>query len=218
MFRFRPLAAFAIAPVALLILSACGGGSDNKPKTEATTAPQPTATRAAVAQATTPAGGGASSSELTAAADALSKVKSFRAKITIEAPNLPKQDGSLEVILPDKYHVTITGVEIIAIGNDNYLKIGTTWIKQTGASASPFKLSDVTSGITALAGTTGLTKGGTDTVDGKRCQIYSQTSAGTEYCIGSDNLILRIVQQAGGSKTTIVFTDYNANFEIKAPI
>jgi hypothetical protein len=63
-------------------------------------------------------------------------------------------------------------------------------------------------------------KGGTETVEGKRCQIYTHTSPGTgtlEYCI-ADNLIVRVVLQNAGTKTTITFTDYNANIEIKAPI
>ena len=61
---------------------------------------------------------------------------------------------------------------------------------------------------------TGATKGGTDTVAGKRCQVYSIPT--TEICL-ADDLPLRIVITSGTTKTTIVFTSFD-NVDIKAPI
>jgi len=183
----------------------------------------------AQATATKPAGGqsGASSGELGAVIENFAKVKSFRAKLTIESPGQPKQEATMEVVLPDKFHMTFSGgsgvpaVEMISIGNDAYLKAGPTWIKQAGAGGGAlFDPGDISGAISDLGEAGGAKKGGTETVDGKRCQVYSYTSGSetTEVCVSSDNLPLRVVTTSGSEKTTIVFTDYNANITIKAPI
>jgi len=217
--RNRSWLLLALAPVLLALSVSCGGGSKKE-----TTSPTAAGGSGAQATATKPSGGqSGASGELGAVIENFAKVKSFRAKLTIESPGQPKQEATMEIVLPDKFHMTFSGggglpaVEMISIGNDAYLKAGPTWIKQPGSGGGAlFDPADISSTISDAGG---AKKGGTETVDGKRCQVYTYTSGSdsTEVCV-SDNLPLRVVTSSGGAKTTIVFTDFNANITIKAPI
>ena len=223
MSRNRSWFLLALAPALLALSVSCGGSK------KATTSPTAAGGSGAQATATKPAGGqsGASGGELAAVIENFAKVKSFRAKLTMESPGQPKQEATIEVVLPDKFHMTFSGgggvpaVEMISIGNDAYIKAGPTWLKQTGAGGGAlFDLSDISGTMDELGDAAGAKKGGTETVEGKRCQVYTYTSGSdtTEVCVSSDNLPLRVVTTSGSEKTTIVFTDYNANITIKAPI
>lgn len=197
------------------------GCSKSKPKSESV---QPTATRAAGGQ--TSGGASGPNSELAGLIDAYAKVKSLRAQIVIETTGTPKLEGTLEMVLPDKFHMTFAAgavpgagaLEIIVIGSDTYLKIGPTWTKQAGLGGQPFDAKSVSGAVAGLQ-PANATKGGTATVSGKTCQLYTTTSAtgSQEICV-ADGLPLRIVSQSSGSKTTLTFSDYNANIDIRAPI
>ena len=223
MSRNRSWFLLALVPALLALSVSCGGGSKKE-----TTSPTAAGGSGAQATATKPSGGqSGASGELGAVIENFAKVKSFRAKLTMESPGQPKQEATMEVVLPDKFHMTFSGgsgvpaVEMISIGNDAYLKAGPTWIKQAGAGGGAlFDPGDISGAISDLGEAGGAKKGGTETVDGKRCQVYSYTSGSetTEVCVSSDNLPLRVVTTSGSEKTTIVFTDYNANITIKAPI
>ena len=207
-----------VAP-ALLALAACGGGSD---KSGPPTSLQPTfvinSGPGAVAPA--PSGPQASSNELAGITDGFAKVKSYRATMLIESPGAPAQEGKMEVVAPDKQHLILGGFEMIKIGNDTYVKIGPSWTKtpSTGAGTPGFDVDGVNKSVGNLK-TSGAVKGSTASVNGKTCQLYTSTSptGSSETCI-ADGLPLRVVSTSGGAKTTITFSDYNANIEIKAPI
>ena len=220
MSRNRSWFLLALVPALLALSVSCGGSSKKE-----TTSPTAAGGSGAQATATKPSGGqSGASGELGAVIENFAKVKAFRAKLTIESTGQPKQEVTMEVVLPDKFHMTFSGgggvpaVEMISIGNDAYIKAGPTWLKQAGAGGGAlFDPGDISSTITDAGGGK---KGGTETVEGKRCQIYTYSSGSdtTEVCVSSDNLPLRVVTSSGGEKTTIVFTDFNANITIKAPI
>jgi hypothetical protein len=165
-------------------------------------------------------GGNVSNSEIAQLFTNFAKVKSFR----INADVGGGQKLQMEVVEPDKAHYVITGgstgnIELIAIGNDAYVKTGNTWIKAPGSAAGSVpKLSDLSSQVQkASSNEKGFSKGGTDTVNGKKCQIYTDNTDGGQICV-ADGLPLRVVTKGGSGNTTLIFSDYNANIDIKAPI
>lgn len=165
-------------------------------------------------------GGNVSNSEIAQLFVNFAKVKSFR----ISADVGGGQKMQMEVVEPDRAHYVITGgstgpIELIAIGNDAYVKTGSTWIKAPGSAAGSVpKLADLSSQVQkASSNEKGFTKGGTDTVNGKKCQIYTDNSDGGQICV-ADGLPLRVVTKGGGGNATLIFSDYNANIDIKAPI
>jgi outer membrane lipoprotein-sorting protein len=244
----RPL--FLIAPVVLSIAAvACGGDSKGGGLLVSTVAPQGsgqtagstpaagggTATGGANVQPTKPAatassGGntGGSNSELTTLFSNFSKVKSFKATATTAVSSGGGQQTiTMEVVTPDKLHFTTSGgstgaLEFISIGNDNYIKLNGTWTKQPGAgSGKIFDPKSFNDSIQAAsADEKAVTKGGTDTVNGKKCQIYTNSTPGggsTEICV-ADGLPLRVVTKGTSGTTQVIFSDFNANIDIKAPI
>lgn len=168
----------------------------------------------------------------------LSTQKSFRANIAADAGAQGKFEVALEVALPDKLHVTLKtapasvpamlrGAEVIAIGPDIYLKTGGVWTKESTddlglGSLGMTDLSDLTSGFQDLGDTTVVTKGGNDTVNGKRCQLYTikdsaDPAATGDVCI-ADNLPQRLTVKFDEGSATITFSDFNANINIQKPI
>src|SRR3990172_4980790 len=99
MLRSRLLIALVAAPVLVFVAAGCGGKKESAPASQPTTgaASQPTASR--------PSGGDSgSANELANVVQNFGKAKSFRAKMTIEQPGQPKQEGEMEVVLPDQIH------------------------------------------------------------------------------------------------------------------
>lgn len=204
----RTFLAAVTAPL-LLALVACGGGSDKTTKAASG--------NGAAATATSPSGGGGgsvSNNDIAEVIQNFAKAKSWKAEIT--------GSGTFEYVAPDKYHFTIPGTgEFITIGADTYVKVGPTWTKLP-SSSSPgqlFNPNDLNDEIKA-AQASGVTKGGKDSVNGKSCEIWTyKDSAGApeELCV-ADKLPIRVVSGTGSDKTTITFTEFNGNFDIKAPI
>jgi hypothetical protein len=207
-----------------LVLTGC---SKKKSSSDSGSSSQPT--QASGAQATKPAattaassGGGSSAAadELTALFTNFLKVKSFRAAITEEVTGQPKVDGSIEYVAPDKYHITLPGLgEFINIGKDSYIKIGPAWTKSPGAGGgSLFDAASIQSTLDSFKNNS--KKGGTDTVNGVKCQIYTVTDTSgstTEVCV-ANGLPVRMVIKSTSSTTTFVFTDFDKLSDIKAPI
>lgn len=217
MLRKTPL--FVLIAISALLLAACGGG-----KKEAA-APTARADGGGAAQATATAPSAATGDDIKKLYENFAKVKSFRATMKVEAGG-QTQEGSMEVVLPDKMHLkmTVAGqqVEMIMIGTDTYTKVGGSWTKMTvpGMDAAALDIDDLSKDFQEASTSSAAQKGGTDTVNGKRCQIYTitETDGGkTELCI-ADGLPLRVVIQSSDSKVTMTFSDFNANIEIKAPI
>ncbi len=199
----------------LVVIVACGGKSEKDRKNvllpDAGSAHNRSQTEAA--------------SELQKVVDAYTKVKTFRATLEVEGPGFPKQRGNLEVVMPDKFHAKYPpvadqpGTEVILIGSDTYFKTGDAWTKQAAPQgATVLNASGVQSTVQSLV-EAGASKGPTDTVEGKKCQSYSASgqSGKQEICI-ADNLPLRYSLETGDIKTTLTFSDYNKDIEIKAPV
>lgn len=206
---------YLLAPLLLIPALACGGDDNGDKQSDQGAEASPT--RAA---GTTPQAGGAQN-ELASVAQNLKNVKSFRATMTIEAQGQPKQEGTMEYVSPDRYHLSIAGLDLISIGTDAYIKIGSTWTKQPGAGAGAlFDASDITDAFSSFESASGVTKGGTETVNGQRCQTYGFNVAGanTEICVANNLPVRMLWSDPTAGKVTIIFSNVNGNIEIKAPI
>lgn len=222
MVRNRFLMAFGVAVlVPALVLTGCGG----KKKSETTTT-QPTTT--SNAQATRPAGattapttaassgggGNVSGNELAQLLANFLKSKSYKMALQDGAG---KSQGSFEYVAPDKYHITSGDLELITIGADNYVKQSGVWIKlPAAAGATATNTTELLKTQLDSVSKLTATKGGTDSVNGVNCQIYSVTEPdGTksEVCV-ANGLPLRIKTPT----TIILISDYDKVPDIKAPI
>jgi hypothetical protein len=202
------------------------GGCSKKKASDTTTTPPPPPAASQPSTNSQPSGntGGqaANPNELAAVVAKLTTQRSWRAQVTIETSGQPAQQANLEYVAPNRYHFTINAaglgsLELISIGSDSYTKLGTTWMKQSGGGLG--QLFDVESITDAVSNLDGYTKGGTANVNGKNCQLYSRTvAAETEEICVADDLPVRFVNQSGTEKVTVVFSDFNANITINAPI
>jgi hypothetical protein len=209
-----------VAGAALTFGVACGGGDGGQTSTPETRATEPAAATQPPA-ATQPSGATGGQADLLRVADSFSGVRSFRALITVESDG-EKEEGRIEVVLPDRFRLEMGGVQMISIGNDFWINVGGTWMKQAGAgfgASIGFTPAEMRAGIAALATLPNVTRGGTDTVGGRRCQIYRVTEDDetTEICVDDSNLPLRVVSTSDGEKSTVIFTDFNANISIQPP-
>jgi len=233
------LALLVIGTGLALAAAACGGGGSKKDSGVVVTAGTPGAglpadfTPISTPQGVpTPIGPAASADELGSIAANFGKAKSFRATLT-QTSN-PTSSTTVELVRPDKVHIAIKNgavtQEAICVGTSLYSK-GTDakWTKVdkdpngkaidcgSGVGAI-FPTKSIEDGLKAAADDKSVSKGGMDTVNGKKCQLFSQINGnGTsaEFCVADQNLV-RIVDKTGGA--TIVFSDYNSNIDIKAPI
>src|SRR5512138_58147 len=88
-----------------------------------TPTPVPTSTPTAVPTPANPVPG------LLTAFKGLGGVKTFRAKISTTGLPGGTQDSDLEVVLPDRFHMTTSKLEMILIGKTMYIKTGAKWQK-----------------------------------------------------------------------------------------
>ena len=232
------LAAIGVPLLGLLV--ACGGSSKNNNTTTSnnvvgtasTVAPSgasastgsagstaPKATTASTGASANNGGANSNTALLVTVLTNFSNSKKWRAEIKDSSD--PTSNGTFEYVAPDKFHVTLSNYEIISIGSDTYIKQGATWVKvpATGSSGPLFDTSSLQDTISA-AQSASVTKGGTDTVNGTKCQIYTYTDTASnnkvEVCV-ADNLPVRVVQDDGESVSTTTF-DFKSNIDIKAPI
>jgi hypothetical protein len=183
-----------------------------------------------LAAAPTAVGAPASADEVSALANNFTKVKSFKASIaqTGGANNL---QGTIEYSAPDKVRVVVgsgaTAQEIICLGEALYFKRGNTaWQKAPPGAATcrgqlgPTNPDELAKGINAAAQDKTLNKGGQETVDGRRCQIYAQAlpnGASFEMCV-ADGLPVRLISKDPNQSVTIIFSDIDKPLDIRAPI
>jgi hypothetical protein len=215
-----------------LILSGCGGkkkaeSSSNAPPTQSSASPQPTTAPSSSNNTSPTTAPGASSGNAGAASDLAEvftnflKSKSWRATLTREQPGQPTVEGSIEYVGPDKYHYALTGLgEAIQIGGDTYVKLGATWTKYPGGvPGNLFNIDTVKTAFDSFQQS--AQKGGTATVNGTSCQVYTVTdsSSGSTYNVCTANgLPLRLVVKDGDSTSTVLFEDFDKVPDIKAPI
>jgi len=142
----------------------------------------------------------------------------------------PSLTGTVETIVPDTTHsvFSISGqsIESIRVGGKSYIKIGDTWQESPDAAsaiASPVSGSDIVGSLTTptSSGDT-ITKKGEETVDGVVTDVYEEKQDdGTTVTVWigqKDHLPRKSDVVSGGSRTEIIFSNYNDNFDIKAPV
>jgi len=191
---------------------ACGGGKKSSSS----------ASSNSVQSGDTPQAGGGTAvlSEFASFAAAIAKVKTFKATLTTSAGTAPQTEATMEVQMPDRFHITSPTLELISIGADSYVKSGANWVKAPGGGGGTLGQIAQLSALATAIPASQITKGGADTVNGTKCQLYNQTTGTgtTEYCLASNNLPIRVVIASGRSKNTIIFSDYDKAVDIKAPI
>jgi hypothetical protein len=217
----------------VLAVSACGSAPTPTPVPPTlipvkTATPLPTATATPLPTATpspfpTPANPGASLSSIF---KAWGNVKTFRAKTTTTGGTAGTQEMTIEVVMPNKFHMTSKDaagkeLEMYLIGTAFYMKVGTKWQKVTTGTnldfANPAK----------IAASMGAQKDvkflGVEVVDNVPTLIYQYTPTTkvvTKVWIGALDSLPRKSESEpkAGQKTTVSYYDYNASITITAPI
>ncbi len=160
-----------------------------------------------------------------------SSAKSFRAKMTTTGGAAGAQDMTLEVVMPDRFHVTMAQtMEAIIIGKDIYLRLGDRWQKTVTPQGLDLTIVDPKRYATQLTGTTAVKDVTVEMLDGIETRVYQYTTTvnlprmtqnvNCKVWVGVADNLPRKVENSGddGSKSTIVFTDYNADITIKPPM
>lgn len=197
----------------------------------ATNTPKPSATPTAAATATstavpTPAN----------ASDSLSKlfkgwatIKSFRATSTTTGLPTGTQVTNIEVVMPDRFHLTTKDVEMYLIGKNFYMKVANKWQKLALPQGFDLSMADLSRYASTLVTTTNVKFVGADVVDGTPIFVYSYTSTykgppplsmNQKVWVGVlDNLPRKMESSPkAGQLTTTTYSDYNSAITINAPM
>lgn len=160
-------------------------------------------------------------------------VKSFRAKMTVSGSPAAAQTMTMEMVMPDRMHMTSAQFEMIVIANTTYLKIGNQWQKMTLPQSQSFdvNLFNPKNYETKLQNPGALPDIkilGPDTVEGVPTIAYQITSpaqsgtptATTKVWIGvADGFPHKIESGTSTGTATIIFSDFNSPaINITAPI
>lgn len=202
-----------------------------------TVAPTPTAAPKPTKTATTAASGNAtfiplaSDSAMEQVANAWKDLKSYRMTMTIFDSSTNAQTGTatVETTLPDKSHsvfdVNGESLEIITIGKDEYVKIAGTWTHATSDLPSTLPTisgNDILNDVATPAASPNLaTSKGTDSVNGVECDVYefkTDSGSSTMWIGHKDHLIYKASFSDNSTRTEILFSDFNADFNIQPPI
>jgi len=202
--------------------------------TTATTIATEVATDVATAtQAASGGGSGSGSAIMTQVASAWKNVKSYKMAITFydSGSTTPTGSATVENENPDKSHWVIDSggqtIEIINIGSDSYINLGGTWTKTPStdtANIPGMNSQDIANELsTPIPADASFSSKGSDTVNGVDCDVYEvKESDGTEstfYVGKKDHLLYKIdASSSDGTKTEIIISNFNADFNITAPI
>lgn len=155
--------------------------------------------------------------------------KTFRAKMVQTKGTTTTLDGTMEVVLPDRFHMVAKQIDVIAIGKTFYVKIGTKWQKVALAQGFDFSFADAKKLQEELGVATEIKSIGADVLDGAPMVVYEYkttikgppalTSTSKVWVAVSDSLPRKIENTSStGVKTIMTFYDFNANIAINAPI
>ena len=140
-------------------------------------------------------------------------ITSYRATLVVDATGIPTQNWRIEAALPNRYHIDGGVFEVILIGGDTYLKYNGAWSKQPEASIP--NLGQVTDMNVLLQGAN-FTVQGTDSINGKSCQLF--VSGEATLCVDANYTPLRFSYAVSGFRATVFFTEINGAVSIAAPI
>ncbi len=220
----------------MILVSACSIVSTPTPvpptpRPLPTATPPPTATATPIPTATptpfpTPANPGAS---LASIFKTWGNVKSLRAKMTSTGQPTGTQEMTMEVVMPDKFHMTGKDLDMYLIGKVFYMKIANKWQKMTMPPGINFDFANPQKIAATLGAQTDTKFLGAEILDGVPTLVYQYTTSikgppaqkyATKVWVGAlDNLPRKSESEPKpGQKTTVTFYDYNADIAIKAPI
>jgi outer membrane lipoprotein-sorting protein len=156
--------------------------------------------------------------------------KSLRARMTNTSAQ-GTYNATIEYASPDRYHLVMPQTEMIAIGNDAYMKAGGRWMKapmNAGQLINQFRDPKM---VEELRRTTDVKYAGTETLDGQTMYVYEYTldevagkgaKARAKTWISPGDMLPRKTEvdgEAGGIKshTTIIYSDYDSDIKIELP-
>ncbi len=165
---------------------------------------------------------------LTAMFRGWSNVKTFRAKATVTPAKGAAQEMTMEVVVPDRFHLTSKTFEAIKIGSTMYMKIGASWQKITLGQNLDFSFGDIKKLESELGTSTDVKFLGAEVLDGTPTLTYQYTvsiktptpttTTSKVWVAVADGLPRRMESTSkNGTKTVVTFYDYNASFTIDAP-
>jgi hypothetical protein len=204
------------------------------PAATATSAPTPTAapTVAPTAGPTAPTAVPTTANPL----DALTRifrgwagVKSFRAKITVTPTTGAATETDLDVVMPDRFHVVSKQLEAIAIAGTYYVKLAGQWQKIALPKTIDLSFADLKKIEAELGASSDVKLIGPEVLDGTPTLVYQYTTTTTTpisttttskvWVAVADQLPRRMESVAkSGTKTTVIYYDYNAAITIEPPI
>lgn len=167
---------------------------------------------------------------LTKSMEAHLTAKSFRARMN-NTSSQGTYTATLEYASPDRYRLVSPQGEMIAVGNDAYMKAGGRWMKapvNVGQMINQFRDPKA---VEEMRRKTDIKYVGTETLDGQTMYVYEYAldeSAGSgargraKTWISPADMLPRKTEvdgEAGGIKshTTITYTDYNRDISIEPP-
>jgi hypothetical protein len=156
-------------------------------------------------------------------------VKSFRAKMTTTGGTTANQDMNLEVVMPDRFHMTSKEFEAYLIASTFYMKVGNQWQKIAMPKTLDLGFADANKLEAQLGATTETKLIGAEVLDGTPTTVYQYTTTiktPTPMTVTSkvwvavvDGLPRKMESvPKTGVKTVVTYYDYNANIVIEPPI
>ncbi len=230
----KPLAILAMLFVALAI-SACGGAPTATPTDALPTSAPAAPTKAAIPTAV-PTAKPTVAPTTANPLDALTRimrgwagVKTFRSKITTTTSAGASTEISLDVVMPDRFHVVTKQLEAIAIGKTYYLKIGNQWQKVALPQGIDLNFADLKKLEAELGASTDAKLIGPDVLDGTPTLVYEYTTTiktpttlttTSKLWVAVADQLPRKMESVSktGSKTVATYYDYNAAITIEPPI
>jgi hypothetical protein len=103
-------------------------------------------------------------------------VKSFRAKMTTTGGTTANQDMNLEVVMPDRFHMTSKQFEAYLIASTFYMKVGNQWQKIAMPKTLDLGFADAKKLEAQLGVTTETKLIGAEVLDGTPTTVYQYTT------------------------------------------
>ncbi len=167
--------------------------------------------------------------------DKLNALKSYRIKGQVTGGTDPLQDGPLlmEVISPDRAHLSLPSFEFYSIGTTSYTKFGANgaWMKgaQVAVGQNPLGLAviDPRQMIANAVKQNGINLGQPASLNGMPMLVYNFTattsdpnsSTGTLWVGVDDGLPYKLLDlEQDGTNVELNYYDFNADFKIEPPI
>jgi outer membrane lipoprotein-sorting protein len=155
--------------------------------------------------------------------------KSFRAKMTSTSGAAANQEMILEVVMPNRFHMTSNQFEAYMIASTFFMKVGNQWQKIAMPKAFDLSMVDAKKLEADLGASTETKLIGAELLDGTPTTVYQYTTTiktptpttnTSKVWIGVADGLPRKMESMPktGGKTVITYYDYNVNIVIEPPI